>query len=64
MSRSRGRCHGAWREAEVVRDELIAAFDTKGARFLEDLKQKDILILTDYRALTVSLNITNSRKIE
>ena len=40
------RCHGAWREAEVVRDELIAAFDTKGARFLEDLKQKDILILT------------------
>lgn len=40
------RCHGAWREAEVVRDELIAAFDAKGARFLDDLKQRDVLILT------------------
>lgn len=40
------RCHGAWREAEVVRDELIAAFDAKGSRFLDDLKQRDVLILT------------------
>ncbi len=40
------RCHGAWREAEVVRDELIAAFDDKGGRSLKGIKQGDVLILT------------------
>jgi exonuclease V gamma subunit len=40
------RCHGAWREAEVVRDELMAAFDDNGSRRLKDLKQGDVLILT------------------
>lgn len=35
------RCHGAWREAEVVRDELLRLFGE-----LKDLRQGDILILS------------------
>jgi len=35
------RCHGAWREAEVVRDELLRLFTE-----LPDLRQGDILILS------------------
>lgn len=35
------RCHGAWREAEVVRDELLRLFGE-----LKDLRQGDVLILS------------------
>lgn len=37
------RCHGAWREAEVVRDQLLAAFADPS---LKDLSQGDVLILS------------------
>ena len=35
------RCHGAWREAEVVRDELLRIFAE-----LPDLRQGDVLVLS------------------
>ncbi len=37
------RCHGAWREAEVVRDQILAAFADPS---LKNLRQGDILILS------------------
>jgi len=37
------RCHGAWREAEVVRDQILAAFADPS---LKGLRQGDILILS------------------
>ncbi len=37
------RCHGAWREAEVVRDQILAAFADPA---LAGLRQGDILILS------------------
>lgn len=37
------RCHGAWREAEVVRDQILAAFADPS---LQGLRQGDILILS------------------
>ena len=37
------RCHGAWREAEVVRDQILAAFADPS---LAGLRQGDILILS------------------
>lgn len=37
------RCHGAWREAEVVRDQILAAFADPT---LAGLRQGDILILS------------------
>lgn len=37
------RCHGAWREAEVVRDQLLAAFADPA---LKGLSQGDVLILS------------------
>ena len=37
------RCHGAWREAEVVRDQLLAAFADPA---LKGLSQGEILILS------------------
>jgi exodeoxyribonuclease V gamma subunit len=37
------RCHGAWREAEIVRDQIIAAFADPS---MEGLCQGDILILS------------------
>ena len=37
------RCHGAWREAEVVRDQILAAFADP---VMPGLRQGDILILS------------------
>lgn len=37
------RCHGAWREAEVVRDQILAAFADPS---FQGLRQGDILILS------------------
>jgi len=37
------RCHGAWREAEVVRDQILAAFADPA---MQGLRQGDILILS------------------
>lgn len=37
------RCHGAWREAEIVRDQILAAFTDPS---LAGLRQGDILILS------------------
>lgn len=37
------RCHGAWREAEVVRDQILAAFADPS---MQGLRQGDILILS------------------
>jgi exodeoxyribonuclease V gamma subunit len=37
------RCHGAWREAEVVRDQILAAFADPS---MAGLRQGDILILS------------------
>ncbi len=37
------RCHGAWREAEIVRDQILAAFADSS---LAGLRQGDILILS------------------
>jgi exodeoxyribonuclease V gamma subunit len=37
------RCHGAWREAEVVRDQILAAFADPA---MKGLRQGDILILS------------------
>jgi len=37
------RCHGAWREAEVVRDQILAAFADPS---MVGLRQGDILILS------------------
>ena len=37
------RCHGAWREAEVVRDQILAAFADPA---MSGLRQGDILILS------------------
>jgi exodeoxyribonuclease V gamma subunit len=37
------RCHGAWREAEVVRDQILAAFADP---LMAGLRQGDILILS------------------
>ena len=37
------RCHGAWREAEVVRDQILAAFADPS---LPGLRQGDVLILS------------------
>lgn len=37
------RCHGAWREAEVVRDQILAAFADPA---MPGLRQGDILILS------------------
>ena len=37
------RCHGAWREAEVVRDQILAAFADPS---MKGLRQGDILILS------------------